>query len=265
MFTWQAAYGIKDCTDGTSNTIAFSEAAVRFQSEQPGQKLIGLQGVQIPLTSMLFDASTNPVTTNAVIQLCNAADNSRSASFLDLQRGENWAHGSMAMAMFNTIVTPNAFNDTWTHCGLNASSGAVLSNADSYHPGGVNCLFSDGSVKFIKDSINQRTLWALGTGGTAKLSAATAIKPLPPDRSRRRKGLTGPGWPRTLGRSSSPVRKRCEAISESRSQRRGAILWPPGSGLRKPVLSVPEGGDPWSTSPSRSTRGQSSCRRRSWN
>jgi prepilin-type processing-associated H-X9-DG protein len=69
----------------------------------------------------------------------------------------------MAMNMFNTIVPPNAFNDQWTHCGLNASSRAVLSNADSYHPGGVNTLMSDGSVKFMKDSINQRTWWALGT------------------------------------------------------------------------------------------------------
>ena len=31
MFTMQAAYGIQDCTDGTSNTIAFSEACVGNQ------------------------------------------------------------------------------------------------------------------------------------------------------------------------------------------------------------------------------------------
>jgi prepilin-type N-terminal cleavage/methylation domain-containing protein/prepilin-type processing-associated H-X9-DG protein len=163
MFTWQASYGIQNCVDGTSNTIAFSEAAVGNQSEQPLQRLIGLQGVQIPFTSMLQDGASQPAVTLSVIQLCVQAYQSGNSSFVDLQRGEEWAHGSMAMNMFNTIVTPNAYNRTWTHCGLNASSRAVLSNADSYHPGGVNTLLADGSVKFIKDSINQSTWWALGT------------------------------------------------------------------------------------------------------
>jgi prepilin-type processing-associated H-X9-DG protein len=36
-------------------------------------------------------------------------------------------------------------------------------NADSYHPGGVNSLFGDGSVKFIKNSINGPTWRALGS------------------------------------------------------------------------------------------------------
>jgi prepilin-type N-terminal cleavage/methylation domain-containing protein/prepilin-type processing-associated H-X9-DG protein len=163
LFTWQASYGIQHCIDGTSNTIAFSEAAVGWQSETPLQRLIGLQNVQIPYTSMILDASADPTTTLSVIQLCAAAYQSGNANFVDLQRGENWSHGSMAMGMFNTVVTPNAYNDTWTHCGRNASSRAVLSNADSYHSGGVNTLFGDGSVKFIKDSISQKTWWALGT------------------------------------------------------------------------------------------------------
>jgi prepilin-type N-terminal cleavage/methylation domain-containing protein/prepilin-type processing-associated H-X9-DG protein len=169
LFTWQASYGIQTCTDGTSNTIAFSEAAVGYQGEQPLQRLIGLQGVQIPYTSMIYDASTNPALVLSVIQMCQQAYQSGNAGNVDLQRGENWAHGSMAMAMFNTVVPPNAYNDTWTHCGRNASSRAVLSNADSYHPGGVNTLMADGSVRFVKDSVNQQTWWALGTKGNGEV------------------------------------------------------------------------------------------------
>ena len=35
----------------------------------------------------------------------------------------------------------------------------------SYHPGGVNALFADGSVHFVKNSINFQTWRALGTVG----------------------------------------------------------------------------------------------------
>jgi prepilin-type processing-associated H-X9-DG protein len=33
----------------------------------------------------------------------------------------------------------------------------------SYHPGGVNTVFCDGSVRFIKNSVNAATWLALGT------------------------------------------------------------------------------------------------------
>ena len=36
-------------------------------------------------------------------------------------------------------------------------------NASSNHPGGCNFAFSDGSVRFIKDSINMQTYESLGT------------------------------------------------------------------------------------------------------
>ena len=35
--------------------------------------------------------------------------------------------------------------------------------ASSRHPGGVNTLFADGSVKFIKNTVSAQTYWALGT------------------------------------------------------------------------------------------------------
>jgi prepilin-type processing-associated H-X9-DG protein len=33
----------------------------------------------------------------------------------------------------------------------------------SNHPGGVNVAFADGSVKFIKDSVDPQAWWALGS------------------------------------------------------------------------------------------------------
>ena len=40
---------------------------------------------------------------------------------------------------------------------------AMCVGASSYHPGGVNVGFLDGSVKFIKDSVSQQTWWAIAT------------------------------------------------------------------------------------------------------
>ncbi len=50
--------------------------------------------------------------------------------------------------------------------GMNEENGGptfATINARSFHPGGVNALFGDGSVKFMKDTISGLTWRALGT------------------------------------------------------------------------------------------------------
>ena len=41
--------------------------------------------------------------------------------------------------------------------------GQVVVTANSRHPGGVNLLTADGSVRFVKDTVNARVCMALGT------------------------------------------------------------------------------------------------------
>ena len=41
--------------------------------------------------------------------------------------------------------------------------GSSFINASSNHPGGCNFAFGDGSVRFIKDSVNMLTYESLGT------------------------------------------------------------------------------------------------------
>ncbi|WZO97785.1 DUF1559 domain-containing protein [Isosphaeraceae bacterium EP7] len=65
--------------------------------------------------------------------------------------------------VYHHTGTPNSRN-----CGANfiAEWGQDFwgtSNASSLHPGGVNTCFSDGSIKFIKDTVSQQTWWAIGT------------------------------------------------------------------------------------------------------
>ncbi len=53
-------------------------------------------------------------------------------------------------------------------CDISRGSAPATSN----HPGGVNVGFCDGSVKFIKDSINLQTWWALGTRNGGEVVSA---------------------------------------------------------------------------------------------
>ncbi len=46
---------------------------------------------------------------------------------------------------------------------LNGGPTFAAITARSYHPGGVNALFGDGSVRFFKSSINGNTWRGLGT------------------------------------------------------------------------------------------------------
>ncbi len=44
----------------------------------------------------------------------------------------------------------------------------------SYHPGGVNALFADGSVHSIKNSVNWQTWRSLGTVGCGEVISSDA-------------------------------------------------------------------------------------------
>ena len=45
-------------------------------------------------------------------------------------------------------------------------------NLSSYHPGGCNVLFGDGSVKFLKDTVSLPTMWALGSRAQGEVLSA---------------------------------------------------------------------------------------------
>jgi len=47
--------------------------------------------------------------------------------------------------------------------------------ATSNHPGGVNVCMTDGSVKFVKDTISPQTWWALGTRNQGEIISSDAF------------------------------------------------------------------------------------------
>jgi prepilin-type processing-associated H-X9-DG protein len=64
---------------------------------------------------------------------------------------------------FSAIQTPNKKGCYFTGSNTKGHPTSTIIGASSYHPGGVNVGMLDGSVKFIKDTINPLTWWALAT------------------------------------------------------------------------------------------------------
>jgi prepilin-type N-terminal cleavage/methylation domain-containing protein/prepilin-type processing-associated H-X9-DG protein len=171
LFTFWQSYGIQHCIDGTSNTIAFSEALVGDNSTYWTRSAGIAQLSSLPSTAQLLDASSNWPVVLAGLQVCNTAWNDRSGT-LNTGRGNFWFHGTEAQTMFNTIVTPNSALYPFAFCSSAAIGDAEFVTANSNHPGGVNILMADGSVRFAKDSINQATWWALGTRASGEVISA---------------------------------------------------------------------------------------------
>jgi prepilin-type N-terminal cleavage/methylation domain-containing protein/prepilin-type processing-associated H-X9-DG protein len=168
VFTYMAAYSLRDVTDGATNTLAFSEALVG----EPGNYALmahrnGVSGISGGTTWQ--DASQDPVGVTNQLNSCTSLFQAKinSGGTIGINRGRYWLQGNTSYTLFNTVVPPNSTAHPWTACrnsdNATGIDGSQIINATSHHPGGVNCTFADGSVKFIKDSINQNTWWALGT------------------------------------------------------------------------------------------------------
>jgi prepilin-type N-terminal cleavage/methylation domain-containing protein/prepilin-type processing-associated H-X9-DG protein len=168
MFAYWVCFGIADCRDGTSQTIAFSESLVGDPGSvaTPMHRNNSVTGVTAAAIGDVQDASAVAAPTlQAALAACNAAFQSNTN--LSNQNGARWGWGAVSMSLFQTIVTPNSKSFPWNSCRTSCPGctpdNASYSNAQSYHPGGANVLFVDGSVRFIRDSIQPYVWMSLGT------------------------------------------------------------------------------------------------------
>jgi prepilin-type N-terminal cleavage/methylation domain-containing protein/prepilin-type processing-associated H-X9-DG protein len=164
LFTYRYfAYSIATCTDGTSNTVAFAEAM-----EGPPQltwvRSISLVNVAaVPAAAQQLSVYMNVSAIQSALSACDQVYQAQTAGLIDNERGKFWSKGSQGMTMFNTIVPPNSPQHPWNSCGDANIGTSTFDNSTSYHPGGANVLLGDGSVRFIKGTINMSIWWALGT------------------------------------------------------------------------------------------------------
>jgi prepilin-type processing-associated H-X9-DG protein len=86
-------------------------------------------------------------------------------------QGENWAVSQPDVTLGNMLVPPNPKTPD---CNNATGSGNALNTPGVYglssrHPGGANVLMLDGSVRFLKDSTNLQTIWALGSRAAGEI------------------------------------------------------------------------------------------------
>jgi prepilin-type N-terminal cleavage/methylation domain-containing protein len=143
LFT-QSALGFRDVTDGLSNTAAISESLLGNGQNSSGPKPADIR------REVLEVPGGNDPTPAA----CDGASGTWSG-----QRGGQWIDGHYGNTLYNHFYTPNP--DTWD-CG-NTSGNKGLSTARSWHPGGVEVLVCDGSVRFVADSVSLQQWQALAS------------------------------------------------------------------------------------------------------
>jgi prepilin-type N-terminal cleavage/methylation domain-containing protein len=144
---------IKDITDGTSHTAAFCERTLGTGSE---------------LAADVRDASRSmreiPGTTTPDAASCDASG----GGTWNQERGAKWILGNYGNTLYNHALPPNA--DEYD-C-LNATQQKGRMAARSTHPGGVNLLLCDASVRFIADAVEPATWQALSTRAGGEIEPA---------------------------------------------------------------------------------------------
>jgi len=167
---------IRTVVDGTSNTISFGE---RHRGDGiPGKYSIGDVYVGVPSSAwglpsyVIQNQADQNLIQNTVIPDCTAAARSGSTPTWDWG-GFYWAAGDYPGAKMNFVLGPNSkIPDCSPWGGVGAGIGFY--SARSRHPGGVNVAMTDGSVRFIKDSIALAAWYALATRSGGEVISSDA-------------------------------------------------------------------------------------------
>ncbi|WP_165227611.1 DUF1559 domain-containing protein [Aquisphaera insulae] len=174
VFAHKNAYSLAAIQDGSSNTMAFSESLVGANSGTIKYR----SGPALNISPTRYLDATQDANSISVItgymQQCQQAFATN--QYISNNKGYRWAPGSPGLTFFNSLIPPNSKQYQYTGCRLDCQGCGMdfgdFLNVSSNHPGGVNALMADGSVKFIKDSIQQTTWWALGTKDKGEVLSA---------------------------------------------------------------------------------------------
>jgi prepilin-type N-terminal cleavage/methylation domain-containing protein/prepilin-type processing-associated H-X9-DG protein len=155
VFYGNSATTFAGITDGLSNPTFFSERVLAD----------GNNSIVSPIADVFFSPGF-PLTPDDAMQQCLAVNINDLHNQFPLFMGAPWLCGQH---IFLHVTPPNTRS-----CGFFIALRAVMP-ASSRHPGGVNVLLGDGSVKFVKDSVNLQTWRALGTRSGGEVISADSF------------------------------------------------------------------------------------------
>jgi prepilin-type N-terminal cleavage/methylation domain-containing protein/prepilin-type processing-associated H-X9-DG protein len=153
MFHYFSCYSISAVTDGTSNTLAMSEAAISDGKDYSTTMTLA----EIQNAKLYKILAGSPNESLATRSYPDHPDNFTYKDKWTNTRCSSWIMGAPYNSVFSAFLPPNSMRPTfsWMNYGFYGSY--------SYHLGGVNVLRVDGSVAFVPDSINYSAWRAAAT------------------------------------------------------------------------------------------------------
>lgn len=152
-----------DVLDGLSMTACFSER-VKGTGSGNNNNNRDFRSPTASISSMTT-ATTPPNSAQAYVVACKGRDPRVVSTPLAsiMIAGRYWASGHPSNTRYNHVMGPNTFSCNGSNGGNTGDNGDGAFPPSSRHPGGVNLMMCDGSVRFIKDSVNLQAWWALGS------------------------------------------------------------------------------------------------------
>jgi prepilin-type N-terminal cleavage/methylation domain-containing protein/prepilin-type processing-associated H-X9-DG protein len=158
----------EDASDGTANTVIFSEWVKGTGNiNQDGLGMVYDAG-SLCCDGGLGYASTAPANANLQMsQMCQTNGKTRVFAF----KGHFWHLMDPGRGgVYSCVNPPNTKSCTYSDGGYSGTSFPLpmdndavdtMIGASSMHPGGLNVLMMDGSVRFVKNSVNYNTWIAI--------------------------------------------------------------------------------------------------------
>jgi prepilin-type N-terminal cleavage/methylation domain-containing protein/prepilin-type processing-associated H-X9-DG protein len=186
--TWvngnNAYFGFASVTDGTSNTAMFSEKLIGLLSDADVKRnspdaIRSEFTASVNLPTSVIDTGNMQLALQFV-QACNRIPGTQTDTIgASNGNGWSWLYSWPEFSTsedYNHFMTPNTLsctypNDPWP--GWGGVFAAV--SASSNHPGGVNVGMGDGSVRFVKNSVNLQVWWALGSRNLGEVISSDAF------------------------------------------------------------------------------------------